>query len=280
VRPKGIDEKNKINIAYRGVRDKKYEFEPGVVRNKGVEAQYYRNILRQMPDEFKMGDTFDKLCKMQHYGVPTRLLDFTTNPLVALYFACSESENHKRESKGKVSAVIGRFHESNEIVVQYISLLPDFFSNDPADMNPNNSMAERFCEFAKKRGIYAEDKELIEYSLSCSIIGVNPSVTNPRIRAQQGVFLLFGINGLEKNEAGSSKHQDFLLGESDWYDDSMKMQCVIPPDEKPGILDDLFRIGITEATIYPELEHAAKHLENTLSGSDPNPKHDNLTSGG
>ena len=30
----------------------------------------------------------------QHYGVPTKLLDFTRNPLVALYFACAEESNN------------------------------------------------------------------------------------------------------------------------------------------------------------------------------------------
>lgn len=94
---------------YRGHADSTWKLEPTVYRIhpdgksfRGVEFQMYQEMLRRSPQAFQdCNTTFERLVKMQHYGLPTRLLDLTQSPLVALYFACCD-KNKNEISNGKV----------------------------------------------------------------------------------------------------------------------------------------------------------------------------------
>lgn len=99
---KQIDKKEKLNIYYRGHSNYTYELVPSVYRNNYVNSEHkmYRDILIRNPEEFTHAKTtFEKLTIMQHYGLPTRLLDVTKNPLVALYFACENSNNENNPAE-------------------------------------------------------------------------------------------------------------------------------------------------------------------------------------
>lgn len=68
--------------------------------------------MRECPAEFDYRmSTFDMLVKMQHYELPTRLLDITENPLVALYFASLEPLN-----KGHDGHILVYFVHKDDIV--------------------------------------------------------------------------------------------------------------------------------------------------------------------
>lgn len=95
---------------FRGCFNEKYKLVPGTYRlinndknNYGyLDAEYQHEALLKFLTNYVPEKRFEAYCNAQHYGMATKLLDFSKNPLIALLFACEEWNEEHEDINGKL----------------------------------------------------------------------------------------------------------------------------------------------------------------------------------
>ncbi|TCS41777.1 FRG domain-containing protein [Reinekea marinisedimentorum] len=211
------------SIWYRGQGSKDWSLTPYYLRLDGRQSE--STLLKRFKQSAAMlietspKESFDWLFLMQHYGVPTRLLDWSESPLVALYFAVENIEKHGEED--------------GALWLLY-----------PSELNKhariNNKEEEGFIPSF-------DDEELESYSVeslkSNSRIQLFPVATiatrnNARIQAQLGVFTIHHHENIPIEEVGDRSHT---------------LKFVIPANSKERIKNQLALLGYTKFQLFPEL---------------------------
>lgn len=237
-----------IKLYFRGQSNLEHILIPSLYRNNNnlYENYYYKDVMAKYPNEFlNCRYTFDELTKMQHYQIPTRLLDITSNPLVALFFACHNKDIMGRLFVFKVHKDEFKYYDDDSIsVLANIAKLNSSFNIEEiekkyADINKNNEVHRLVHEIRREKP-YFEDKILKETFHQTFF--VKSKYNNNRIINQSGAFLLFGINKTRYEPSTfTNQNPDNVI-------------YLIPSKTKPKMLRQLELLNIQQNTLFPELD--------------------------
>lgn len=258
---------------FRGQEADFWDIEPSVFRKNmlSIEHKLMQIPLQKIPMEFKEFRTmFDIMTKYQHYGMCTRLLDLTTNPLVALYFACKIHGNEKYELDGKIveKEPYGVIYYTNNYYpsqstdkeVKIVSALASY------DLSKENTISEILERLRQNQIVDIKTKErwlktdyFTEFvKLIQNNYMVIPTYTNERLRKQSGVFLLASMFTIDRgSEIGNSI---ITKSKGNLRDEFSEKFFYIKGENKESILKELDLYNINEATLFPELEHQLNYI--------------------
>ena len=248
-------------IFFRGHEDANFDLTPSVLRKwpDGTwqflpsEDRLIKELLIAHYDEFQSDQyCFDRLVRMQHFGLPTRLLDISGNPLVALFFACS-GKKETMEIPGEVIIfqVPGKkikYYDSD--TVSCLSNLSNlsYEQKNEIDLGLNIDEFNKIKVAGKLLHHIKSEKGFFEPRIDPndlgSIICVKAKHTNIRIKPQSGAFLLYG-HGVVLPDSGQ---------------DGLEISRVTVNNKK-HILNQLDALNINATTVYPSIDQTAEHVK-------------------
>lgn len=238
--------------------------EPKILRSNNIrnEHKIIREFVSAFPQEFdRDATTLEKLVRAQHFSVPTRLLDLSWNPLVALYFACNAMPKQDGEVLSyTVPKTRIKYYDSDTVsIISNLSYLtPDqkdkilavtddeIILNDDDIKKYNSEKSMRYL-LHYIRGEKPHFQAIIDPDSLTDMFFVKPKLNNRRILAQSGAFAIYGLRTQPYNPRRYSLER-----------------YIIPADSKKPILDTLELLNIHNSSLFPEVENAASYIQSRM----------------
>ncbi len=226
--------------AFRGLSNVDYGLETTLIRQRGMYAAIERHLLRNFKKyahrDVVEGDSFwHWLSVAQHFGLPTRLLDWTYSPFVAMHFATANIE--KFDIDGVIWAVN---------YVKAHQLLPESLAGPLAREGANVFTVEMLSEEVNSF------EELDQLGQDDFVLFFEPPSMEDRIVNQYAFFSIM---------SDPQKTLDLWLLEHP----EIWRRIVIPAGLKWEIRDKLDQANITERVLFPGLDGLSQWLKRHYS---------------
>jgi hypothetical protein len=229
---------------YRGCGKASYELKPALYRHPAKTSgpdlvQLEKDIMTRFRERSapylarELSDGWEWAFLMQHFALPTRLLDWTENPLVALYFALASAPvEHSKAGP--------TYREEAAVWV----------------MMPGEWNAKSLSNVSNPGAILSKDDTGLNGYKPGDVWNKNPVAmygthNSARIVAQRGVFTIFGTETLPMER----------IYDTDGYPPDSLRRLVVPSDAISALLTSLVRIGITDSVVFPDLDGLAKETK-------------------
>lgn len=277
-------------IFFRGqsqVGEPEWSITPSVFRSgrKQQENRIYSFAMTECPQDFaNCNNHCEILSTMQHYGIPTRMVDVTQNALVALYFAVVNNKGAVLEDEDGVVFIIGapetHIKEYDSDTISILASLPRLTQDEQQRIRHKALRLMYDGETKiKKFNSDSDDVRRLHHEIKKEkpqfepVINPNdvlddfiftPQKTNPRIIRQQGAFIIFGL-GHEGNYLDESLPE---IKNSRYYSTSFWEHTPVILDKvridkkhKRMILEELRVCGITQVSLFPELYKLGEYID-------------------
>lgn len=268
---------------------------PALARNQSLlyhEDSMITALKLAQPSEFAgMVYPVNMLAKMQHSGLPTRLLDVTENALIALYFAAKDDCQNKRAGKkredGEVFCFKAKQLDVRSAYCVYANLAASMWENCyiEADKFMKDASFQDFFpksqknlldELRAENGEESEtltDAERFVLAMLISPFLVKPEKLCEREKRQQAAFIIFpnDISEKEKNRIVIEQYKisdlESRLQELSKFRKPMRtnltldLKIRIAAEVKDRLIEELALLGVTEQFLFPELEKQCEAIK-------------------